>query len=179
MTDDATPPPLMPDARALDDEPIGTPTVLGDGNSWTLSDYVPRLGGVWDTLYDHRVGRGKYRIADIRTAATHLLRANYAATPAECYSLIVGADPAGLVAAVEAAMLPMPELSEDRTFSRWAESALWAAGLDPAKVPPRLRNEVLEHIENSGRCIPRTRWIGSHNAAARRTALLKNAAPAA
>lgn len=179
MTDDAaTPPlpPLTPEDRALTDEPSGTPTVLADGQIWILADYVPVLGGVWDTLYDHRIGRGKYAIADLRTAAVHLVRANYAATPAECYDLLLHADPTGLLEAVEAALLPMPGMSAERTWSRWVESALWAGGLDPAHIPARIRNEVLEHLERSGRVIPRTEWIGSHRAAASRAQLTAHAA---
>lgn len=177
--DAAALPPLEPEARALDADPEGTPTVLADGRCWILADYVPRLGGVWDTLYDSNVGRGKYRIADVRTACLRLLRANYAVTEPEGFDLISGADPIGLVAAVESAMLPMAELSAERTLSRWAESALRSVGLDPETIPGRIRNEVLEHLEHSGRIVPRTLWIGSHHAAARRTALLKNASPAA
>lgn len=176
MHDDAaTRPHPTPEARAKG-EPAGTPVAFGDGNAWTLADYVPRLEPVWDRIYDDNIRRGVYSPEHIRIAAWLLLRENYELTADEAAELIVRSGPAAMVPAIETALFPMPALSVERTFSRWAESALWSAGIDPETVPARIRNEVLEHLEYSGRVVPRAEFMGASRASIHRALLLKNAA---
>ena len=69
-----------------------------------LAGYVPALADCWDRLYDDNVLRGKYELPDLRLAASHLLRENYDLPIEAVATLIVGADPAALVVAVEEAL---------------------------------------------------------------------------
>lgn len=162
------PQPLTPEARAVG-TPEGTPAVLADGAAWTLAADVP-LGGVWDDLYDQNVARGQYRPEDVLTAAYRLLRRNYRVTPAEAFELLRGVDPADLVGPVEDALFG--SWTRNRTYSRWIEASLWAAGIDPETVPPELVRDVMDALVETGRAAPEGEFITVQAAMAKRHKLL-------
>jgi hypothetical protein len=160
---------LTPEACALRDDITGTPVEI-DGQTWLFADGHPKLRGVWDTLYDHNVIRGRYTREDIQFAAFYLLMENYRLTFNESVSLIRSADTAQLVRAVETALFG-PRV-EHNTYSMWVESALYSNGLDPAKIPPHRLHVVLEQLVRTGRAIPPEDFISSQTAMAKRSALL-------
>jgi hypothetical protein len=163
---------LSPDRRRKG-RPEGTEVALSDGRMWTLAAYVPRPGRVFDDLYDANQVAGSYEVADLQLAAFHLLAANYRVTIDEGVALLLGAEPADLVRAVEAA------LGGDRRgyagLSDWIGASLWANGIDPAEVPPELLRAVMTTLVASGRAIPEDQFVTSAETARKKAGLLKQA----
>lgn len=155
----------MPEARAKAGEPRGTPVTVA-GETWVLADRIPRLGAVWDRLFDQNVLARRYDEADLRSAAVRLLWAHYDLSPDEAVALAFAAGPADLVAAAEAALLG-PDRSY-RGYSEWVASALWSNGLDPARVPPGHLHAVLDQLVATGRAVPAHEFVSSAAAARER-----------
>lgn len=155
----------------------GTPVLMGDGRQWPLADYIPSLGGAWDRLFDSNLLDGAYQPEDVRIAAGHLLLANFELAPEAVATLIVGADLAALVVAVENAMFG--PLQKPRTWSDWALGSLYANGIDPAGVPPSRLRAVLEVLVECGRTVPSGRFIDSAIAAGRFSSARSRAARSA
>jgi hypothetical protein len=161
--------PLTPEARAP--APVeGVAVTLADGNAWTLTTETRELGGVWDELYDRNVLAGSYLPEDVLTAAYRLLRANYELTPAEAFGLLRDVEPASLVPIVEAALFG-PARRHD-TYSEWIEASLWAVGVDPSDVPPRLIRKVVEILEAQKTTVPHEQFVSSQQATALRRRML-------
>ena len=163
--------PIEPEATAGDDRPIltpadfptpagsaraaalyGTDLALADGRAWTLADFVPALGPVWDRLYDANLLAGRYDLDDVLLAATQLLLANHDLAVDFAAWLVAKADPDALVVAVEAALFGRRDAIVG--WSDWAEAALLANGVDPASVPPRMLRPVLDQLVAVGRAAP-------------------------
>lgn len=151
----------------------GTPVLLTDGREWLLADFAPDPGDVWDRLYDGNIVRGQYDASDLYVAAYRLLRANYHLTPEEAYRLLA-VDPANLVHPVEVALFGVDR--PYRGFSEWVEVSLLANGLDPDRIPPSRRRAVVDYLVTTGKAIPAAEYLSSHQAAAKRKAILDFAA---
>jgi hypothetical protein len=159
--------PAIPDPTECARRPTvaGTPVLMGDGRTWPLAAYIPTLGGAWDRLYDDNVLRGKYQPDDVRLAASQLLFENFDLAPEAVATLIVGADLAALVLAVEVALFGPTEGRD--TYSDWAIGSLYANGLDPATVPPDRLRDILDFLVACKRTIPPGMYISSAIAAPR------------
>ena len=149
---------------------------MGDGQAWPLAAYVPALGPVWDRLYDDNLIRGVYGPDDVRLAASRLLLENFDLAPEAVATLIIGADLAELVKAVESALFG-PERSY-HSWSDWVLGSLYANGIDPASVPPDRLHAVLGMLVASGRAIPSGKYISSAVAGARLASIRAIAVPA-
>ena len=114
----------------------GTDLVLADGQTWTLADYIPALGLVWDQLYDDNLLRQQYDLVDLQLAATRLLLENHDLPADFAVWLLTGVDPDGLVVAVEAALFGNRHAF--RGYSDWATGSLVANGIDPSIVRPKV-----------------------------------------
>ena len=147
----------------------GTDVTLADGLAWTLADYVPALGLVWDQLYDDNVVAGQYHVADVLVAAARLLQENYDLPVDFVAWLLAGADPDALVAAVEGALFGRRAVI--RGYSEWAEAALRANGIDPAAVPPPILRAVLDQLVATRRAVPAADFTSAGIAATKRAAL--------
>lgn len=160
-----------PEARKRPSTVRGTPVRLG-GSEWLLADFVPALGQVWDDLYDSNVLQGRYEAVDVQRAAVRLLWANYDLSADEAVGLVLGADPATLVGAVEAALFG--EARPHRTYSDWALSALLANGLGPKRVPPESLRDVLDQLVAVGRAVPPESFVTTLQYARERREILSD-----
>lgn len=149
----------------------GTPVILG-GSEWLLADFVPALGRVWDELYDANVLDHRYDVVDVQRAAVRLLWANYDLTTDEAVGLVLGADPATLVGAVEAALFG--EAKPHRTYSDWAISSLLANGVDPGAIPPEVLRDVLDQLTALGRAVPPESFVTTLRYARERREILSD-----
>jgi hypothetical protein len=147
----------------------GNPVMLGDGRIWPLAAYVPCLGPVWDRIYDDNLMRGAYEPEDIRLAASHLLQENFDLAPEAVALLIVGADLAPLVMAIEHALFGPERVHQ--TWSDWVLGSLYANGIDPATVPASRLRVVLDFLVDCRRTIPPQKFISSVEAGARFAAI--------
>lgn len=121
------------------------------GRAWLLADYVPMISPVWGRLFDQNLIRGQYEICDLHSAAIQLLYVNYDLSPEDAADLILTAETALLVRAVEAALF-----IDDRPvfWDQWALSALAANGIKPEDVPAGLLQLVLHQLVKTGRAVP-------------------------
>jgi hypothetical protein len=149
---------------------------MGDGRVWPLADYIPAFAACWDRLHDSNFLRGQYELEDVHLAAARLLLANFDLAPEAVATLVAGADPDGLVGAVEDAMFG-PERSHV-TWSDWALGSLFASGIDPASVPPERLRSVLETLVATGRAVPPGKCISAAAAGVRLAAIRARAGPA-
>lgn len=150
----------MPEpAERIRSDAVGTPVELADGRTWLLAEHPPELGGVWDTLYNDAVARGSYVEEQIRTAALHLLLANYDLSAEEAFALTLGAPIRPLVEAVEHALWGPGRITYD--YSDWVLASLYANGIDPDRVPPAVLPTVLELLVAMKRTLPAEQMIGS------------------
>ena len=69
------------------------------------------------------------------------------------------AAPTALYAAVLAALFGV--VCTKRCYSAWARTALYAAGLDPERIPAPEVPAVLEVLEAAGRIVPRDEYVTS------------------
>ena len=150
--------------------PRGSDVLLADGNAWTLADFVPTLGDVWDRIYDDNLLATHYDRADVPLAGVRLLLANYDVPADFAAWLIQGAEVDQLRDAIEAALFGRKD--QLRTWSEWAEGALRANGIDPASLPaPQLR-PVLDQLVAAGRAVPSVQYTSAGRAYQKRRALL-------
>jgi hypothetical protein len=154
----------------------GTPVVMGDGRHWPLAPYVPTLGPAWDRIYDDNLIRGVYQPEDIRLAASQLLLENFDLAPVAVATLIMGADLAALVLAVENALFGPERIHI--TYSDWVLGSLYANGIDPATVPPSRLRSVMDMLVACRRTIPTSKFISSAEAAPRLARVRSLAVPA-
>ena len=147
----------------------GTDVVLGDGQTWTLADFVPVLGGVWDKIYDDNLLATRYEREDIQVATLRLLEANYDLPTDVMVSLIEGASLDHLRNAVEFALFGHRD--RVRTWSDWAASALYANGIDPTTLPGNQLRPVLDSLVASGRAVNPLDWTTAGLAYKQRQAL--------
>ena len=155
-----------PESTARCPDPIGTEVELADGRVWTLADYTPADGGVWDRLYDGNILAGHYPLDEVLLGAARLLIEHYDLPVDFAAWLVAGADPDDLVVAVEAALFGPPH--EYRGYSHWADGALLANGIDPAAVPRPMRRAVLGHLVAAGRAVPHSEYTSAGKGAAKR-----------
>jgi hypothetical protein len=148
----------------------GTAVRLGDDREWLLADFVPAHSPAWDRLYDANVMDGQYTLPDVRAAAWALLLANYTVSGDEAARLIVGARPKDLVKAVDSALFG-PEVIH-RTYGDWVNASLYGNGLDPAKIPASQHRIVLEMLVKTGRAVPESEFVSSHEGAAMRRKIM-------
>lgn len=153
---------LTPDARARPAARAGTAVEI-DGRIWTLAAAIPYLGDVWDRLFDQNHLAGYYDPDDLRMAAFRLLYAHYHVTPDEGVALIQRAPLGALVAAIEAALFGGVDYLG---YSNWIEVQLWSNGIDPERLPARLRLAVLDNLVTTGRALPAAQYVSSAEAAA-------------
>lgn len=161
----------IPDARRRPSVVGGTPTQLA-GQEWLLASGVPWFDNVWDRLYDGNVTQRKYETSDVQLAAVHLLIANYDLSPDEAVPLIMGADPATLVGAVEIALFG-PAKPHTR-WSDWVRSAFVVNGIDMAEVPPDILSDVLNQLIITGRAADPNEFITSSAYMRKRGKMLKD-----
>ena len=157
---------MTPESRALPGCD-GVPAVLADGQAWLLRDggLLNELDELRDKIDDDARLTGEVVLLDVANAAARLLAANYELADDEVYTLLAGAVDQELANAVALALYG--PAGGRRTYTAWAASALLANGIDPDRVPSSLRPHVLAHLEATGRCIKRSEYIESAEAARR------------
>jgi hypothetical protein len=175
MTTDETP--LTPEDRARLGA-SGVPVVLSDGDTWLLADggLCNELDDLRDRIDDECRLTGQVDMLDIANVAFRLLNVNYDLSDYEASQLIVGAKHEALSKAVMEALYG-PEHPR-RTYTSWAAAAMVANGIDPGAVPSSLRPHVLAQLEAMGRCIKRSEYIESAEAARRFAAKRARVRPA-
>ena len=136
--------------------PRGNDLLLADGNFWTLADFVPTFGDVWDRIYDDNLLATHYDRGDMLLAGVRLLLANYDLPADFAAWLIQEAEIEQLRDAVEAAIFGQKD--QIRTWSKWAQAALWANGIDPATLPAQQLRPVLDQLVMAGRAAPSVNW---------------------
>ena len=159
-----------PESAARCEDPVGTDVTLADGRVWYLAPYIPAYGPVWDELYDGNIVYGRYQMADVLLASSRLLLEHYDLPHDFAAWLLIGADRDDLVRAIEWALFGGK--NELLGYSDWAEGSLWANGIDPATVPPRIRRRVLEQLVATGRAVPHIEFTSAGKAAAKKASLL-------
>jgi hypothetical protein len=156
---------VHPQLRALGDPsaaPSGVPVVLADGLTWHLAHGgVARvLDPYRDRMDDQARLKGQVNMGDVFEVAHVLLRGNYQLTLEEAVTLLAEADTKALTGAVMVALYGDP--SPHRTYTMWMMSSLYAAGLDPEKVPAEWLPAVLDQLVMTKRAVP----IGEYTDAA-------------
>lgn len=166
---------LHPDTRAIA-EPAGVPVVLGDGRTWLLAwaGVARVLDAARDRMDDAARLRGQVEMSDVYDVAHLLLRANYELSGAEAAGLLLEAGRDALATAAMAALFGEPK--PRRTFTKWMMSSLYAAGLDPERIPPEWIPHVLDQLVSTGRAVPVGDYIDSAVAAPKLAALRARAA---
>jgi hypothetical protein len=144
---------LVPDLRAIGDITAGVPIVI-EGETWLLAHggAAGMLDAHRDRLDDKARLRGEVDMTDVLDVARVLLMSNYELTDFEVVALLIAADREKLAAAVMAALFSGKV--GHRTYSRWMNASLYAAGLDPARIPPELIPDVLEMLVATRRAVP-------------------------
>lgn len=154
------PTPKTPDSRRFARAIDGTATVLSDGQTWHVCDYVPCFTSQWDNLYRDNVGVGAYDAADVDMCFYALLVEHYSVSDADAVQLIRGADQTGLINAVEIALLGHPQ-NEYREYSDWVAACLESNGLVGDRRPSGRRlKDVLDMLVRTGKAVPADKWIG-------------------
>jgi hypothetical protein len=169
--DDAVP---TPEARAKSKSIRGTPVAICAA-TWLMAEYPPDFGPHWDDLYDQNLIRGCYDPDDLRMAALRLLMANYRLDAEEAVALVLAAEPAALVPAVERALFG--EDRPHRTWSDWALGSLLINGIRPESIPPEMLHATLDLLVAAGRTVPESRFVTSQVTAAKRAAIMEKAEP--
>jgi hypothetical protein len=163
--------PLTPEARRRPDAAEGWPAVLADSREWHLLDYMPKLGGVWDKLYNDNRLSGEYELPDLQLAASELLRPQYDVSRLEAAWLIGHAEPQAICTAVETAMFDLAP--KPFNLSHWIVANLLINGIDPATLPPAELPNVMHALEKGRRVIPRHLLIAADAYRANRSGLLE------
>ncbi len=158
-----------PDGSARSDALVGNDLVLADGRTWRLADFIPKFGDPWNRIYDDNLLATRYELIDIHLAGVRLLLANYDLPAEFAVWLIQGAAVDQLRDAIEAAMFGRKD--QIRTWSDWAESALWANGINPATLPATQLRPVLDQLVMAGRAVPAVNWTSAGQAYKQRQAL--------
>jgi hypothetical protein len=160
-----------PKSRARHAGIVGVPLEVA-GQTWLLAHGGLRLAmrEGRDSLFDDWIYSSQVDVFDCRALAFRLLRINYDLAEAEGFDLVLSADPSALANAVVRAAIPL--VAPRKTFTDWAEGALWANGVDPDKVPPHALPHVLAQLIATGRAISFDDYIDSAVGAAKRAAFL-------
>lgn len=143
---------LDPDIRAID-EPTGSPIVV-DGKTWLLAwGGVARvLDRYRDAMDDQSRLDDQVNMSDVVEAGMILLSSNYELSADEAIRLLGSADRGELANAVMAAMFG--DANPRRTYTSWALTSMYAAGLDPDKIPAEWVAPVLDMLVSTKRAVP-------------------------
>jgi hypothetical protein len=161
--------PLCPELRAHG-QPSGVPILVG-GETWLLAHggIASVLDPFRDRMDDQCRLSDQVNMVDVFEVGLILLRGNYELTTEEVIGLLQGADSKALVAAVMAAVFGDPK--PHRTYTIWAMSSLYGAGLDPDKIPAEWIPHVLQSLVMTGRAVPISQFTDAAMAAPRLKAL--------
>jgi hypothetical protein len=144
------------------------------GYTWQLPD--PGLAAVLkpyrDEFYDLAVRTGMVPCTKVQAVAVILLTGNFCLNEIQAAVIVLSADQTELATAVSLAMFGG---EGGYRYTEWAESAFYANGLDPAKVPPHLVNQVLRQLVKTGRAVPPDEWIDSQIASNKFQSLMNQA----
>jgi len=168
--------PLCPEVRAHR-IPSGFPITSGAitsgsaAETWLLSPggIASVLDGFRDRMDDQCRLSDQVNMLDVFEAGLILLRGNYDLTTGEAVAIMQGADPKTLTAQVMAALFGSPR--PHRTYTAWVMSSLYAAGLDPEKIPPEWIPQVMDQLVRTDRAVPITEYTDAALAAPRLKAM--------
>jgi hypothetical protein len=166
--------PLCPELRAHG-QPSGVP-ILAGGETWLLAHggIASVLDRYRDRMDDQCRLNDQVNMIDVFEVGLILLRGNYELTTEEALGLLQGAESKPLVAAVMAAVFGDPK--PHRTYTIWAMSSLYGAGLDPDKIPAEWIPHVLHTLVMTGRAVPISEFTDAAMAAPKLKALRARAA---
>jgi hypothetical protein len=155
--------PMVPELRARA-VPSGIP-FESQGETWLLrhGGLAPELDDFRDRIDDEARLNDSISLIDVFEAGRLMLMANYDLTSAETITIMVGADQKKLADATMEALFGTGE--GRRTYSQWARTSLYCAGLNVEEIPPEMVPLVLENLVILKRAVPIDQFTDAARAA--------------